>query len=321
MTEPAASSHPDSTTVSFSVQQPGKRLDRAVSDRIPDLSRTQSHRLIETAQVTVNGHPRKPAYRLAVGDQVTIVLPPEEPEVPVQPEPIPLHIVYEDEHLIVVDKPAGMVVHPAPGHASGTLVNALLAHCPLIAEAGRPERAGIVHRLDKDTSGIMVVAKHEDALSGLHEQFRNREVDKTYLALVRGRVKTPEGIVEVPMGRDPADRRMMTALPEGKYARTRYRVIEFFRNHTLVEAHPYTGRTHQVRVHLAWLGHPVVGDSRYGPRRQRLLRNRHFLHSHRLSFTHPATGEALTFESPLPAELDDVLARLRPSPPQMSGSR
>ena len=321
MTEPPASSHSGSTTVSFTIQQPGKRLDKVVADRFPHLSRTQSQLLIQTAQVTVDGHPRKPAYRVGSGEQVTIVLPPDEPELDLQPEPIPLDILYEDEHLIVVNKPARMVVHPAPGHPSGTLVNALLAHCPLIAETGRPERAGIVHRLDKDTSGVMVVAKHEQALRGLHEQFRNRQVRKTYLALVRGRVKTPEGIIEVPMGRDPADRRLMTALRLGKYARTRYRAIEFFRRHTLVEAHPYTGRTHQVRVHLAWLGHPVVGDSRYGPRRQRLLRNRHFLHAHRLSFTHPATGEALSFESPLPTELEEVLTRLRPSPPQMPGSR
>jgi len=316
MTEPPASSHSGTTTVSFSIQEPGKRLDKVVADRFPHLSRTQSQRLIQTAQVTVDGHARKPAYRVVLGEQVTIVLPPDEPEPDLQPEPIPLDILYEDEHLIVVNKPAGMVVHPAPGHPNGTLVNALLAHCPLIAETGRPERAGIVHRLDKDTSGVMVVAKHEEALRGLHEQFRNRNVGKTYLALVRGRVKTPEGIIEVPMGRDPADRRLMTALRQGKYARTRYRALEFFRRHTLVEAHPYTGRTHQVRVHLAWLGHPVVGDRRYGPRRQRLLQNRHFLHAHRLEFTHPITEEAVSFEAPLPAELDDVLTRLRPKVPQ-----
>jgi 23S rRNA pseudouridine1911/1915/1917 synthase len=312
MTEPPASSHSRSTTVTFNIQQPGRRLDKVVADRIPRLSRTQSQRLIQTAQVTVDGRPCKPAYRVALGEQVTIVLPPDEPEPNLRPEPIPLDILYEDEHLIVVNKPAGMVVHPAPGHPDGTLVNALLAHCPLIAETGRPDRAGIVHRLDKDTSGVMVVAKHEQALRGLHEQFRNRRVAKIYLALVRGRVKTPEGIVEVPMGRDPADRRLMTALRQGKYARTRYCAIEFFRRHTLVEAYPHTGRTHQVRVHLAWLGHPVVGDRRYGPRRQRLLTNRHFLHSHRLEFTHPITGEAVSFEAPLPLELDDLLKRLRP---------
>jgi 23S rRNA pseudouridine1911/1915/1917 synthase len=200
------------------------------------------------------------------------------------------------------------------------LVNALLAHCPLIVEAGQRERAGIVHRLDKETSGVLVVAKDEDSLQALHEQFRNREVRKIYLALVRGRVQPPEGIIEVPIGRDPGDRQRMTALPEGRYARTRYRIVEFFRKHTLLEAHPYTGRTHQVRVHLSWLGHPVVGDNRYGPRRQPLLKDRHFLHALRLGFTHPTTGEDMTFEAPLPSELDDVLRRLRPAPPRKRAS-
>jgi 23S rRNA pseudouridine1911/1915/1917 synthase len=252
---------------------------------------------------------------------VTLTLPPDEPEVSVRPEPIPLDIIYEDEHLVVVNKPAGMVVHPAPGHPDGTLVNALLAHCPLIVEAGRRERAGIVHRLDKETSGVLVVAKDEDTLQVLHEQFRDREVSKIYLALVRGRVQPPEGIIEVPVGRDPGDRQRMTALPEGRYARTRYRAVEYFRKHTLVEAHPYTGRTHQVRVHLSWLGYPVVGDSRYGPRRQPLLKDRHFLHALRLGFTHPTTGEEMTFEAPLPPELDEVLERLRPGLPQQRASR
>jgi 23S rRNA pseudouridine1911/1915/1917 synthase len=214
-----------------------------------------------------------------------------------------------------------MVVHPAPGHPDGTLVNALLAHCPLIAEAGHRERAGIVHRLDKDTSGVLVVAKDENTLRALHEQFRSREVEKTYLALVRGRVQPPEGIIEVPIGRDPGDRQRMTALPEGRYARTRYRAVQFYRKHTLLEAHPYTGRTHQVRVHLSWLGHPVVGDSRYGPRGKWLLKDRHFLHAYHLGFTHPATGQDVTFEAPLPSELDDLLRRLRAALPRKDASR
>ena len=321
MTEQRATPQSDSSIFSFTVEEHNKRLDRVISDRIPDLSRTQGQRLIEEAHVTVNGRPRKPAYRVNPGERVIVILPPKEPDVAVRPEPIPLDIIYEDEHLVVINKPAGMVVHPAPGHPDGTLVNALLAHCPLIAEAGRRERAGIVHRLDKDTSGVLVVAKDEDALHALHEQFRNREVQKTYLALVSGRVQPPEGIIEVPIGRDPKDRQRMTALPEGRYARTRYCAVEFFRKHTLLEAHPYTGRTHQVRVHLSWLGYPVVGDSRYGPRRQRLLKDRHFLHARRLAFAHPVTGEKITFEAPLPPELDDVLRRLRPSPPQKRASR
>jgi 23S rRNA pseudouridine1911/1915/1917 synthase len=167
---------------------------------------------------------------------------------------------------------------------------------------------------------VLVVAKDENTLQALHQQFRNREVEKTYLALVRGRVKPLEGIIEVPIGRDPRDRQRMTALPEGKYARTRYRAVRFYRKHTLVEAHPYTGRTHQVRVHLSWLGYPVVGDSRYGPRSQRPLKDRHFLHAHRLGFTHPVTGRHMTLEAPLPPELDDLLGRLRPARPQKRAS-
>jgi 23S rRNA pseudouridine1911/1915/1917 synthase len=309
------------SVVSFVIEEQGKRLDRVVRDHVPDLSRTQGQQLIEAQQVTVNGRPRKAAYRVAAGERVVVTLPPREPEIPVQPQPIPLDIIYEDEHLIVVNKPAGMVVHPAPGHPDGTLVNALLAHCPLIAEAGRRERAGIVHRLDKDTSGVLVVAKDECALQALHQQFRSRKVEKTYLALVSGRVQPPEGIIEVPIGRDPRDRQRMAALPEGRYARTRYCAVDRFAEHTLLEAYPYTGRTHQVRVHLSWLGYPVVGDTRYGPRRQGLLKERQFLHAHRLGFTHPTTGEEMTFEAPLPSELEDVLQRLRPRPCQTRPSR
>ncbi|MGD2176917.1 MAG: RluA family pseudouridine synthase, partial [Anaerolineae bacterium] len=258
MTEQQAASQSNSSVVSFIVEKRGKRLDAVIRDRIPNLSRTQGQRLIEAAEVTVNGRPRKPAYRVTPGERVIVTLPPEEPEVAVRPQPIPLDIIHEDKHLILVNKPAGMVVHPAPGHPNGTLVNALLAHSPIIAEAGPRARAGIVHRLDKGTSGVLVVAKDESTLQALHEQFRNREVEKTYLALVRGRVEPPEGIIEVPIGRDPEHRQRMKALPDGKYARTRYRAVQFFRKHTLLEVHPYTGRTHQVRVHLAWLGHPVV---------------------------------------------------------------
>ncbi|MGD2142862.1 MAG: RluA family pseudouridine synthase [Anaerolineae bacterium] len=292
----------------------GSRLDKVVRDRVADLSRAQAQRLIEAGDVTVNGEPQKAAYRVRSEDRIAVVLPPEEPQPSVRPEPIPLEIVYEDEHLLVVDKPAGMVVHPAPGHPSGTLVNALLAHSPPIAEVGRRDRVGIVHRLDKETSGVLVVGKEEVALRALQEQFRNRQVKKTYLALARGTVEPSEGIIEVPIGRHPADRQRMTALPDGKYARTRYHTLERLRKHTLLELHPHTGRTHQVRVHLAWLGYPVVGDQVYGPRCQRLLQTRHFLHAYRLGLTHPASGEEMTFEAPLPPVLDDLLARLRRPP-------
>lgn len=312
MTKPPPGPKSDPSVITFTAEERGKRLDKVVRDRVPDLSRTQGQRLIEAGEVTVDGRPRKPAYRVEPGEKVTITRPPDEPESPIHPEPIPLDVIYEDESLLVVNKPAGMVVHPAPGHPDGTLVNALLAHYPPIAEVGLRARAGIVHRLDKETSGALVVAKTPSGLEALQQQFRNRQVEKAYLALVKGQVDPPEGIIEVPVGRDPRDRKKMAPSPEGKYARTRYRVVRRFRNHTLLEAEPYTGRTHQVRVHLSWLSHPVVGDADYGGRRQRLLKDRHFLHASSLRLTHPVTQEMMMFQAPLPAELQDVLRRLRP---------
>ena len=313
MNESEAPSESSATVVSFVVEEKEKRLDKVIRDRVSGLSRTQGQRLIETDRVTVNGHPRKPAYRVERGDRITVELPSPKPQRSVEPEPIPLDIIYEDWHLLVLNKPAGMVIHPAPGHPNGTLVNALLAHHPPIADVGPTERAGIVHRLDKDTSGVLVVAKEETTLERLQEQFRNREIEKTYLALVYGRIQPPEGIIEVPIGRHPRHRQRMAAQAEGKYARTRYRVVRFFRNYTLLELHPYTGRTHQIRVHLSWLGYPVVGDPVYGRRDQPLLEDRHFLHAHQIRLVHPATGEKLAFEAPLPRELKHVLDRLRPS--------
>jgi 23S rRNA pseudouridine1911/1915/1917 synthase len=321
MTEPSTPAEPEETVFSFVAEQGNKRLDKVIRDRVPSLSRTKGQRLIEDEQVTVGGHPQKPAYRVSAGDRIRVAIPPPEPEArgpsgAVQPEPIHLDIIHEDEQLLVVNKPAGMVVHPAPGHPSGTLVNALLAHHPPIAQVGPRDRAGIVHRLDKETSGALVVAKEEATLRALQEQFRSREVKKTYLALVRNRIQPSQGIIEVPIDRHPRDRKRMAPVAEGKYARTRYHALEFFHRHTLLEVHPYTGRTHQIRVHLSWLGYPVVGDSTYGPADQRLLKERHFLHASRLCFAHPATGEELACEAPLPAELEDVLDRLRPSVPR-----
>ncbi len=240
-----------------------------------------------------------------------VVVLPETLEPTIQPEPIPLQIVYEDEHLLAVDKPAGMVVHPAAGHSSGTLVNALLAYCPQVADVGGVDRAGIVHRLDKDTSGLLLVAKDPEAHAALQRQFKRRQVRKTYLALVEGRVAPKEGIVEAPVGRDRRARKRMAVTRTGRPAVTQYRVVEYFHDHTLLQVRPHTGRTHQVRVHLAWIGYPVVGDRIYGPRRQPLLPHRHFLHAQELVFTHPATGEKVTLTAPLPPDLKAVLTRLR----------
>jgi 23S rRNA pseudouridine1911/1915/1917 synthase len=264
--------------VSLSVERGGERLDRVIPAHVQGLSRAVVQRLIKTGEVTVNRQPSKPSYRVQVGDEVIVRVPVETPE-PVVPEDIPLDIIYEDDALLAVNKPAGMVVHPALGHPSGTLVNAVLAHCPQIADVGGLERAGIVHRLDKDTSGLILIAKDESTRAALQRQFKRRRVVKTYLALVEGQVQPREGIIEAPVGRDKRQRKRMAVVRRGREARTTYRAVEYFADHTLLEVHPYTGRTHQVRVHLAWLGYPVVGDRVYGRRRQRLLRDRHFLHA------------------------------------------
>jgi 23S rRNA pseudouridine1911/1915/1917 synthase len=298
--------------ITFTVDEGGERLDKVISAGVPDLSRAMTQRLIKTSEVTVNGRPSKPSYRVEMGDEILVRVPAEMPE-PVLPEDIPLDIIYEDEALLVVNKPAGMVVHPALGHPSGTLVNAVLAHCPQVAEVGGLDRAGIVHRLDKDTSGLVLIAKDEATRAALQRQFKRRQVVKTYLALVEGPMYPREGVIEAPVGRDKRQRKKMAVVRSGRQARTMYRAVEYFDDHTLLEVRPHTGRTHQVRVHLAWLGYPVVGDAVYGHRRQRLLRRRHFLHAARLHFTHPVMGEEMEFEAPLPPELSTVLKRLRRS--------
>ncbi len=304
------SGEPLSEEISFILppEEAGERLDRALAARFPQLSRAQLQRLIRSGAITVNDTLVRPAYRLAPGDRIKATF----PEAPtVRPEPFPLDIVYEDEYLLVVNKPAGMVVHPAARVVSGTLVNALLAHCPQVADVGGPDRAGIVHRLDRETSGLIVVAKNPETHAALQRQFKRRRVRKTYVALVEGQVSPREGIIEVPIGRDPKDRTRMAVSRTGRPAVTQYRVVEVFLQHTLLEVRPHTGRTHQIRVHLAWLGYPVVGDRVYGQRRQTLLPDRHFLHARELAFTHPVTGEKLALSAPLPPELTALLDRLR----------
>jgi 23S rRNA pseudouridine1911/1915/1917 synthase len=298
------------STVSFAIETGDERLDTAISRHVPDLSRAAAQRLIKGGKVTVNGQLSKPSYRVQAGDEIVAHIPLELPD-QVLPEDIPLDIVHEDDTLLVVSKPAGMVVHPALGHSSGTLVNAVLAHCPGIGEVGGPDRAGIVHRLDKDTSGLILVAKDDETRTALQRQFKRRQVTKTYLALVEEQVQPKEGIIEAPIGRDKRQRKKMAVVRRGREARTMYRAIEYFPDHTLLEVRPHTGRTHQVRVHLAWMGYPVVGDTVYGRRRQRLLKSRHFLHAKQLRFTHPAAGEEVEFEAPLPPELTAVLKQLR----------
>lgn len=299
------------------VLEEGNRLDKWLAEQVEGLSRSAIQELIETGRVRVNGKTVKASYRVREGDWVVVELPPT-PEIGLVPETISLPIVYEDRELLVVDKPAGMVVYPGPGHAGGTLVNALLALYPELTN-GPDERPGIVHRLDRDTSGLMLIARNPTVRQALQRQFQARQVHKTYLALLEGELQPVWGRIEAPIGRDPRHRQRMTVMPEGREAVTEYHVQERFRyrigsstgRYTLVEAHPWTGRTHQIRVHFASIGYPVVGDRVYGRRRTRLPVSRQFLHAWRLEFEHPLSGERLRFEAPLPADLIRVLEELR----------
>lgn len=290
--------------------QAGERVDKIVTAEIEELSRSAVQKLIKERFITVNAAPVKASHRLEAGDLVLVRVPSPQP-VEIHPEAIPLTILYEDAALIVVDKPAGMVTHPAYGHTSGTLVNALLAHCPPLAQMDDLERAGIVHRLDKDTSGIIVVAKTEAVRQALQAQFKAREVQKTYLALVEGHLDPAQGVIKAAIGRDPKNRKRMAVLRGGRKAITAYRGLEFFDQHCLVQVEPKTGRTHQIRVHMAFLRHPIAGDRVYGYRKQRLPLKRHFLHAQHIRFRHPQTEQVVEFCTDLPPELATLLARLR----------
>ena len=274
-------------------------------------------KLIESEDVLVNGKVSKPSYKLRDGDDVEVDLT-AAPIATFTPENIPIDIVYEDDTLVVVNKPAGLVVHPAPGTPSGTLANALAFHFQQLASGGTGVRPGIVHRLDRDTSGLLVVAKTETALENLSDQFRDRKVFKSYVALVHGRVLANSGKIDQPLARDPSNRTRMAVVRGGRSALTLYRVRRSFDRFTLLDVELKTGRTHQIRVHLAWLKHPVVGDETYGGGRDNTIQdarlraqirnlNRHFLHAEKLAFTHPKTNEVVKFESPLAAELSEIL--------------
>ena len=294
----------------------GQRLDRAVAE-LMGISRTRAQTEIAASRVTVNGRAAKPSLALEAGMRIAMAIEPEtEPALsPATPTVTaaalpPLPIIYEDEHLLVVNKPAGVVVHPAPGHPDGTLVDALRAHVPGLATGSDATRPGIVHRLDKDTSGLMVVAKTPEAHERLAEQMAQHRMVKRYLALVEGHLEVPEGEVEAPIGRDPRFRQRMAVVSEGaggRAARTLFRVIEERHGRSLLELQLETGRTHQIRVHLAALRHPVVGDVTYG-RRQPPLPPRQFLHASHLELAHPISGEWLVFDVPLPPDLAAFLA-------------
>ncbi len=291
----------------------GGRLDKFVAEGCPELSRTQAQKLIQDGDVTVNGEIARPGLRLAVGDRIEVRVPPVTAS-PLEPEAIPFGVLYEDDDLLVIDKPAGLAVHPAPGHPGHTLVNGILAYLSVPPDTGDALRPGIVHRLDKDTSGVMLVAKNRPAHASLSRQFKSREVSKVYLALVRGRLSPERGVIEAAIGRDPRNRKRMAVVADdrGRAAKTRYRVIRYAGNHSLLEIMTETGRTHQIRVHLAAIGHPVVGDATYGPKptASSAPAPRQFLHARRLGFRLPSSGEYVEFESDLPADLARVLAGL-----------
>jgi 23S rRNA pseudouridine1911/1915/1917 synthase len=298
----------------------GLRLDAYLASQIEGWSRARLQRLIEAEDVLVNGKPAKPSYKLREHDELEVEL-----TAPVStsfvPEPIPIEIVYEDETLVVVNKPAGLVVHPAAGIHSGTLANALAYHFQQLPDSGAGVRPGIVHRLDRDTSGLLVVAKTEAALEHLSDQFRDRTVFKSYVALVHGRVSAESGRIDQPLARDPSNRTRMAVVRGGRSALSLYRVRQRFERFTLLDVELKTGRTHQIRVHLAWLKHPVVGDETYGAGRDNTIQDpqirarvrnlgRHFLHAEKLAFTHPQTNERVEFSSALPLELSGLLAEI-----------
>lgn len=272
-------------------------------------TRTQIQNWIKEGYLEVNGKPIKPNYKLQKNDQIRLKVPAPK-ELAIQPEPMDLDIVYEDADLLVVNKPKGMVVHPSLGHYSGTLVNGLLYHCQDLSGINGVLRPGIVHRLDKDTSGLLMVAKHDQAHLSLAEQLKAHTVKREYIALVHGRLKHAQGTIDAPIGRDPKDRQRMGVVATGKQAITHFQVLESFADYTLVRLRLETGRTHQIRVHMKYIGHPIVGDPIYGPSKT-LAINGQALHAQKLGFIHPRTKQYLEFESKPPKELLDLISGLR----------
>jgi 23S rRNA pseudouridine1911/1915/1917 synthase len=306
-------------------RESGKRLDQFLSETNLNLSRSQAKDLIQKHHIILNQKPTKPSSHIKAGDTISGKIPEPEP-LHLEPEPISLNILYEDSSIIVIDKSPGMVVHPAYGNPSGTLVNALLHHCKDLSGINGILRPGIVHRLDKDTSGMMVVAKDDESYHHLTQQFRNRSIEKVYWAVVYGKFGQDEGLIDSAIGRHPSERkRMSTRTKRGRMAITRWKKIEEFDGYTLLEIFPQTGRTHQIRVHLSSIGHPVLGDPLYGRKgrpgtihdpflKEGVKRmNRQALHAYKLGFIHPKTGKKLQFVSPMPKDIKEVLEWLRKS--------
>lgn len=287
------------------------RIDKYLSDKLPDFTRSFIQKQIEQQLVTVNGKEVTSKYKVQCGDCIEIdILPPIETNI--VPEDIPIDIVYQDEDLMIVNKPQNMVVHPAPGNYTGTLVNALLYHCKdKLSGINGEIRPGIVHRLDKDTSGLLMIAKNDKAHLGLSNLLKDHDIIRKYHAVVYGNVKNDEGTIELPIGRSPQDRKKMAVVQGGRYAKTHYKVIERFNKFTHVELTLYTGRTHQIRVHMKAIGHPLLGDPVYGPQKMQFGIKEQVLHAKVIGFKHPVTGEMMYFESELPAYFNQVIGKLR----------
>ncbi|NLV15827.1 MAG: RluA family pseudouridine synthase [Syntrophomonadaceae bacterium] len=295
-------------TLRVDEENQGDRIDQYVSDQISFLSRTLVVQFIKNGDIKVEGKSVKASHRLRSGEEVVVIIP-DPVQVMIEPQDIPLQIIYEDQDLVVIDKPQGMVVHPAAGNWDGTLVNALMFHIQDLSGINGEIRPGIVHRLDKDTSGLLVVAKNDNSHRSLAEQIKNHTVTREYMALVHGHINENQGKVEAPVGRNPRDRKKMAVVSGGRAAITWYRVVQRMEGYTLVRCRLETGRTHQIRVHMAFIGHPVVGDPLYGPRKNAWNLDKQVLHAVHLAFEHPTTGQVLEFESPLPSYFDELGVR------------
>ncbi|MCP4426966.1 MAG: RluA family pseudouridine synthase [Chloroflexi bacterium] len=302
--------------IELTLSVPGERLDKALKKALPEMSRAQLQRLIKEEQVLVNGRVAKASLKLEGGEQVLLTLPPPV-ETGLVPWDFPLDIRYEDDDILVINKPPDIVVHPSAGHEQYTLVNAVLAHCPVLPVIGNEKRPGIVHRLDKDTSGLIIVAKNERALRMMQAQFKKRTISKVYLALVAGQLQPPAALIDAPIGRDPRNRKRMGVIPPGsssslraRPSQTQYATIIAYDEYTLVECRPLTGRTHQIRVHLAYAGYPIAGDTIYGRRKRQLKLKRHFLHAAELTFRRPSDQQELTVRAKLPPDLQAALDTL-----------